>query len=62
MIGICGKGHEGFMFCCDCGLAVKRSKLFVKSYYQTALCLCKRCAKKLAKEIKEKFTEEGKIK
>ena len=57
MIGICGKGHEGFMFCCGCGLAIKRSKLFIKSYHNTAICLCKRCAKKLADEINEKYTE-----
>ena len=57
MIGICGKGREGFMFCCDCGLAVKMSKLFKKSYHNTAICLCKKCAKKLANEINEKYTE-----
>lgn len=58
MIGIYEKEHEGFMFCCDCGLAVKISNLFVKSYHNTAICLCKRCAKKLVDELKKKWEVE----
>lgn len=53
------KECEPYMLCSDCGYAVKRSRMFVKSYEQTAICLCKKCAKKLAEEINE-YTEEGK--
>ena len=52
-----GKEREPYMLCSDCGFAVKRSKMFVKSYKHTAICLCKKCAKKLAEEINEKYTE-----
>ena len=54
------KERETYMLCCDCGYAFKRNKGFVKSYKHTAICLCKKCAKELAKEINEKYTEEGK--
>lgn len=55
-----GKEREPYMLCSDCGYAVKRSKLFVKSYNHTAICLCKKCARKLSDEINEKYMEEGK--
>lgn len=54
------KERDVYVLCCDCGYAVKRSRMFVKSYNHTAICLCKKCAKKLSKEINEKYMEEGK--
>ena len=48
-----------FMFCCDCGLAVKTKKIFTKVYQNTAICLCRKCALKLAREIAE--TVEGQM-
>ena len=53
------KKRDDYMLCSDCGYAVKRSKMFIKSYKHTAVCLCKKCAKKLADEINVKYTEEG---
>ena len=41
------------MLCCDCGYAVDRNKMFIKQYKNTAICLCKKCACKLATEIEE---------
>ena len=54
------KECEPYMLCSDCGYGVKRSKIFIKSYKHTAICLCKKCAKKLAEEINDKYMEEGK--
>lgn len=42
---------ENYMLCCDCGLAVKQSTMFIKRYQNTAICLCKKCAINLCKEI-----------
>ena len=54
------KKRDDYMLCSDCGYGVKRSKMFIKSYKHTAVCLCKKCARKLADEINERYTEEGK--
>ena len=45
------KERENYMLCCNCGLAVKKSKMFIKKYQNTAICLCKKCAMKLYTEI-----------
>lgn len=45
------KERDNYMFCCDCGLAAKKSKMFIKKYQNTAICLCKKCAVKLYTEI-----------
>lgn len=47
------KEREVHMLCCGCGYAVKRSKMFVKAYNHTAICLCKKCARELQDEISE---------
>ena len=52
---------ETYMLCCDCGYAVKKKTMFIKSYKHTAICLCKKCALKLAKEI-ESEVEQCEIK
>lgn len=49
-----GKEREPYVLCSDCGFAVKRSNMFVKSYAHTGICLCKKCARNLAKEINDK--------
>lgn len=43
--------REKYMLCCDCGHAVEREKMFIKSYRYTSLCLCRKCAFSLTKEI-----------
>ena len=55
-----GKEREPYILCHDCGFGVKRSRMFVKAYRHTAICLCKKCAKKLAEEINEKYMESEK--
>ena len=45
------KERDNYMLCCDCGLAVKKTKMFIKKYQNTAVCLCRKCAVKLCTEI-----------
>ena len=45
------------MLCCDCGYAVDKSKMFIKQYRNTAICLCKTCSRKLSEEIQEALKE-----
>lgn len=45
------------MLCCDCGYAVDTDKMFIKQYQNTAICLCKKCAKKLRNQIEEQYKE-----
>ena len=45
--------RDNYMLCCDCGYAVKEKNIFKKAYKNTAICLCKKCAEKLTKEIKD---------
>lgn len=47
------KQRQQYMLCCDCGLAVKRSTMFIKEYQNTAICLCRKCSLKLASEISD---------
>ena len=49
------KNREQYMLCCDCGYAVKRKFMFEKAYKHTGMCLCRKCALKLAKEITEHY-------
>ena len=46
-----------YMFCCDCGYAFKRDDIFIKAYTNTAICLCRECALKLAQEISDKYVD-----
>ena len=55
----CKQKEDWYTLCSDCGYAVKTSRLFVKSYKHTAICLCKKCARKLAEEINEKYKGDG---
>lgn len=43
--------RDNYMLCCDCGYAVKEKLMFKKKYKDTAICLCRKCALKLGKEI-----------
>lgn len=45
------KERKNYMLCCDCGYAVKEEKMFIKKYKNTAMCLCRKCALKLGREI-----------
>ena len=47
-----------YMLCCDCGFAVPTEKMFIKSYKNTAICLCKKCAKNLSKEMQQHYKIE----
>lgn len=47
------KKREHYMFCSDCGYAFKEEEIFQKTYANTAICLCRECALKLAREIME---------
>ena len=54
------KEREKYMLCCDCGYAVKQSAMFIKEYQNTAICLCRKCAKELINEIQEYLEKENK--
>lgn len=45
------KDKNRYMFCSDCGYAFKEDEIFKKAYTNTAICLCRECALKLAQEI-----------
>lgn len=45
------KERNNYMLCCDCGYAVKEKTMFKKAYKDTAICLCRKCALKLGREI-----------
>ncbi len=47
------KERDRYMLCCDCGYAVKQKTMFIKEYRNTAICLCRKCALKLGREIAE---------
>ena len=45
------KEQNNYMLCCSCGYAVKDKNIFKKVYQNTAICLCRKCAKELVKDI-----------
>lgn len=45
------KERNNYMLCCSCGYAVKDKNIFKKAYKNTAICLCRKCAKELVKDI-----------
>ena len=45
------KLYSDLIMCCDCGTYHKKDKMFIKQYSNTAICLCKKCAKKLCNDI-----------
>lgn len=49
------KERERYMLCCDCGYAYKETKIFKKAYKSAAICLCRECATKLAREIESNY-------
>lgn len=53
------KLYDKRLFCCSCDYAYKAEKMFIKQYDNTAICLCRKCALKLAREIAE--TVEGQM-
>lgn len=52
------KQRENYTICSCCGYAFKQSKMFFKAYKNTAIFLCKKCAKDLSKEIQEHYDSE----
>lgn len=54
------KERSKHMLCCGCGFAVPIETMFVKEYKNTAICLCRKCAKELAEEIQEYIEKENK--
>lgn len=53
--------RDRYMLCCGCGLAHKVKRMFIKEYENTGLCLCRKCANELEKEIKEFYLQMGVI-
>ena len=53
------KERDNYMLCCDCGLAVKQSSMFVKKYQNTAICLYRKCAVKLCTQITDYGIAKG---
>lgn len=53
--------RERYMLCSGCGYAFKEDNIFKKVYCDTAICLCRKCALKLAREIEEKCGDESKL-
>lgn len=49
------KGRIKHMMCCGCGFVVLAENMFIKEYKNTAICLCKKCAKDLSKEIQQRY-------
>jgi NMD protein affecting ribosome stability and mRNA decay len=47
-----------YMLCSDCGFAVPTETMFIKEYKNTAICLCRKCAKDLSKEIQQHYKVE----
>lgn len=54
------KEREIYMLCCGCGYAVRQNTMFIKEYQNTAICLCRKCAKELIEEIQEHIEKENK--
>ena len=53
------KLYDERIFCCSCGCLYKAERMFIKQYNNTAICLCRKCALKLGREIAE--TVEGQM-
>lgn len=51
------KDKNRYMFCSDCGYAFKEDEIFQKAYTNTAICLCRECALKLAHEITDQYVD-----
>lgn len=47
------KKRNNYMLCCNCGYAFKDKNIFKKAYQNTAICLCRKCAKELIKDIED---------
>ena len=47
------KLYSDLVMCCDCGTYHKKDKMFIKQYSNTAICLCKKCAKELCNDIEQ---------
>ena len=45
------KERSNYMLCCGCGYAVKEKNIFKKAYKNTAVCLCKKCAQELVRDM-----------
>lgn len=52
------KLYDKRIFCHSCDLAYKEETMFIKQYDCGLVCLCRKCAKKLAEEIAEKYGNE----
>lgn len=52
-------GRDNYMLCCSCGYAVKEKNIFKKVYKNTAICLCRKCAKELVASIKDWSDKHG---
>ena len=54
------KERSKHMMCCGCGFVVLAENMFIKEYKNTAICLCRKCAKELINEIQEHLEKGNK--
>lgn len=53
----CNKENQ-FVMCSDCGDFIKQKYAFYATYKHGGIILCKDCAKKLAAEITDRYSNE----
>lgn len=53
----CNKPDQ-FVMCSDCGDFIKHKYAFYATYKHSGIILCKDCAKKLAAEITDRYSNE----
>ena len=49
---------NNLIHCNDCGCIFREKNIFIKEYQYNGICLCRKCAGKLAKEIQDWRSED----
>lgn len=49
---------NNLIHCNDCGCIFREKNIFIKEYQYNGICLCGKCAGKLAKEIQDWRNED----
>ena len=49
---------NNLIHCNDCGCIFREKNIFIKEYQYNGICLCRKCAGKLAKEIQDWRNED----
>lgn len=50
--------YDRRIFCSNCDYAYKEETMFKKQFNNTVICLCRKCARELANDIRERYKEE----